>query len=247
MSSNLVSSLASIKRDIDRKKIFRSVAFSLPANLPKENLNKVSKDLSKKIVIEKVEIEKNVEVKRKEIQQYTSALRDKKRMVTQLEERLEKMNKKDVEGDVSKSFDKIMKHLPIEHIQFVEPAVTIFTTSIFKKNNKIMGAYRIWIDWAYKRHSDAIRVVNIHNEAGSHPHPCIGSSANLCEGNATNELKKYYDSKNIYDLVEALIAFLLSDNVTSGYITSWNRWFEQLHDVDPDTVFSRRSIRPKLI
>lgn len=247
MNNNLVSSLRSIKRDIDRKKIFRQGSFLLPTNLPNENLNKVSKDLSKKIIIEKVEVEKSIEIKRREIQQYTSALRDKKRMVTQLEERLEKMNKKDVEGDVSKSFDMIMKHLPIEHIQFIEPAVTIFTTSIFKKNNKIMGAYRIWIDWAYKEHRHAIRVVNIHHEAGSHPHPCIGSNASLCEGNATNELKKYYESKNIYDLVEALVAFLLSDNVSNGYISNWDRWFEQLHDVDPDTVFSRRSIRPKLI
>lgn len=242
--SGLVTSLYTIKSDIQRKRLFRQGTFALPSDLPKEDLDKVSKDLSKKIIIERTELSHLIKQQDENIQRYMEEVRQRRKKKEEAEQKLLKFNEKDIERDITKHFDRILKALPIEHIEFVQQAVTIFTTSVLKKHNKIMGSYRIWIDWNCAVHSDAIKVVNIHHEAGNHPHPCVGSSANICEGNASVTFRKYYDEKNIYDLVESIIGFLLSEDVTNGYITSWDRWFEQLNVVDPKTVFSRRGIRP---
>ncbi len=242
--SSLVGSLMSINGDIQRQGIFKAKSFLLPPNLKPVDINAVSKSLSKKIHIESVVLEQSIEEKKRDIQSATESLRCTKQMVRDYEARLQAMLVKNDSDEISKSLKKIINSLPIEHVEFVDPAVTIFTTSVFKKSDKIMGAYRIWIDWNYRNYSHAMRVVNITHDSGSHPHPCVASDGHICEGNAASTFKKYYEEKDVYSLLESIIGFLLSDDIRAGYISSWNRFFEQLNNVNPAEVFSSRSIVP---
>lgn len=245
--NNLVSSLQNIKNDIRRKKIFSKLRFSLPSNLPKEDFKRDAKKLSKFINIDLVALLKTRKSVDVDIQSYTKALRDKKKRAKLIDTKLKAFKGKNIEKNIYKYFNKIIDKLPVEHVELIDPAVTIFTTSIFKKEDKIMGAYKIWIDWGKQQHGDAIRIVNLHHDAGGHPHPCVGSDGRICEGNAGMTFQKYYREKDIYNLLESLIGFLLSDNINSGYITRWESFFSQLQDKDMETVFSRRRIVPTRI
>lgn len=242
---NLTNALYNLKNEFRRKHIFTDQEFSLPSNLPKQDAKSNSLELAKVIDRDKAKLLQSLRYKENDIQNYTRSLRDIKKQKAEIDEKLSKFKDDNISKELYKQLNLITKKLPIEHIEFVNPSVTIFTTSVFKKYDKIMGSYRIWVDWSYDNVSYALRIVNVHHDSDGHPHPCVNTSGQVCMGNAHSVFTKYYRSRDLYHLIEAITGFIVADDIQAGYITQWDRWFSHLNEHDSNTIFTRRGIAPR--
>ena len=64
-------------------------------------------------------------------------------------------------------------------------------------------------------------------------------------GTAESTIQKHFQEKNVYILLETLIAFLVSENVSHGYINNWDAWSNQCSKLKKEFKFSELYITPK--
>jgi len=171
-------------------------------------------------------------------------IRELRETLKSLEQRIEVY--KDVDKIVDarkKQLNKIFKNLFIHHVEYVENNVTIFTTEFLKIKDRQLGIFRIWIDWNKSDARSAIRVINFYKRNGQNDHPCV-QNGQICMGNADQSIREHYAQKDLFVLLETIISFLLSENISRGYIREWSVWLKGCGRVAHDFSFSSLNIRP---
>ena len=176
--------------------------------------------------------------------EHARALREIRTILLQLDQRIS------VFGDEEKfikerkrQLEQIFKNLLIVHVEYVENNVTIFTTQFLKKQQRLLGVFRIWIDWNATDAYNGVRVLNFYKRNGGCDHPCI-SGGRLCMGTAAETLEKHFREKNIFVLLETVMAFILSEDVSHGYIKSWSTWLSGRRAIPRGFSFDSMGIRP---
>lgn len=170
----------------------------------------------------------------REINNLSDMLRQKKEQLQRVQRQLEAASDIEKSLDIKKKeLQRILETLAIKHVEFIRPGVTIFTTEMLKINDDILGIFRIWIDWNAPNFRDAIRVVNVYHRNCGHDHPCI-SGGGICMGNAEEAFRQNFQKRDVYALVESIVSFLISPNVSHGYITRWPDFFEDCEKVRPN-------------
>jgi hypothetical protein len=204
-------------------------------------------DFAKKIINTVIADVSILEHRRNEIGTSVNLLQDevrrKRKELEDTEKRLEAVKSSfSVEGK-QQEIDRIMSNLLIQGYEFRDPAVTIFTTEFLRKENIILGVFRIWIDWSKRNASEALAIINVYKGAGHNDHPCL-SNGRLCLGNFSTPLEAAYKEKNLFVLLETVMAFLAQENPPSGYYHSWAEWNRSTAKRDKNFDFSSYGIRP---
>lgn len=176
--------------------------------------------------------------------QYARKVRELRAVLLELDRRISVFGDEEkFVKERKKQLDQVFKNLLISHVEYVENNVTIFTTQFLKKQQRLLGIFRIWIDWNASSSSSGISILNFYKRNGGCDHPCI-SGGRLCMGTAAETIEKHFREKNVFVLLETLMAFLLSENVSHGYIKSWSTWLSGRRAVPRGFSFDSQGIRP---
>lgn len=241
--TNLAQTLRSIKPVLEEKKIIKTKSWSLHSSVHKLDSETMARKLASISVSDLGDLERQRDSVGRDVSSYTTALRDRKKALVEIEKKIEYAKKANDVSEKKKEIDRIMNNLLIEHYEFVEPVVTIFTTEFLKKGLRIMGVYRIWIDWSKDSAGSAIRIINVYKRAGTYDHACI-SNGSLCMGNSRDVIEQNFKERNVFALLETLISFIVSEDVHSGYIHSWEDWDRQATKNTRELTFESCGIRP---
>lgn len=214
-------SLNSIKNDLINKKILSSAAWSLPTTFSKTDEKQLKKTIAALPFLEMSVILREKRQLEENINYLTNDLKNRKVQLKKALEKMEEIDKLIKSQDVYKPFEKIIEQFPIKHVEILGALTTVFTTELIKKDDRVVGSFRIFIDWTKSSWENAVVVRNLYKSDGGYDHPCI-SSGRICSGTATTTFRECFLKKDIYGLVEALISFIVSDDVHAGFIRSWN-------------------------
>jgi hypothetical protein len=212
--------------------------------LPEFDLTSIAKKVAE---LDLTALRALMQQKENSLRDFNSSMRKAKELrvqLTGLDKELEGFkNTQKVVDERKKQLDKIFEKLLIRHAEYIENNVTVFTTEFLRKGPRQLGIFRIWIDWNKSYVRDAIRVVNFYKRNGGNDHPCI-SNGELCMGTAETTLRDHFQQKNLFILLETIMAFLLSEDISKGYIKNWDTWLRGCRKVSSDFSFSTLNIRP---
>lgn len=241
--ANLISTLRTIKPSLEEKRIIPTKVWSPLSSFSKMNKEQLAVKLaalsridSARYLKEKIELESRVD-------RYTREVKDAKRRLKESIEKIESIKSASTIESKKKEIERIMNNLLVQHFEYVEPGVTVFTTEFIKKDKRILGIYRIWIDWSIDDARRAIRIFNVYKRTPGYDHPCI-SNGKLCMGNSESVILQHFREKNVYVLVETLIAFLVSENISHGYIRDWDSFDRQCSKLTAPFKFEDKDVRP---
>lgn len=106
----------------------------------------------------------------------------------------------------------------------IEKRIIITTKPIFVKvkywrSSKEAGVYQIRIDFSKKDISQAIQILNITKRLDSNYDSPTIMSTKPCWGNIAEDIKKDFQTQDLYELVVDLIDYIGSPNVSYGYLS----------------------------
>lgn len=237
--TNLIDRLRSAQHNNEIESHNNNDDLSLPREVQETDIKKITVRLAAVKINTNSSLLSLKEDRQRKLQDLTKTLRATKEELEKVEKQLDSVsNIEKLIPDIEKQLMDIMNKLPIAHIELKETATTVFTTQLIKKGNQLRGVYRIYIDWLADGHSRALRINNIYKRVGTgYDHPCV-SGRSICMGNADPTFRKLFAEKSVYELVEAIIIFLISDTVGNGYIHSWSDWLKQARKVNPQREFN---------
>lgn len=242
---DLIRTLRSIKPSLDQKRVIPTRAWSPLSAYTRMDKAKLAIKLASLSMVDHRNLEQEKLSIDSTIDNYTRELKTHKKKSKELEEKIAHARNSNNPLIKQKEIDRIMNNLLIQHFEFVDPAVTVFTTEFIKKGTRVLGIFRIWIDWSKPDPGDGggVRIINVYKRTPGYDHPCI-SSGKLCMGDAAETIKKHFRERNVYILLETLIAFLVSENVSHGYIRTWENWSSQCSRLTKELTFADLGIQP---